>query len=249
MFETLQKSDLVTRFEVAFNRIHVKLREIAKKNQGYAPYSEVLGISRKLHNSVRYNYGLLKQFGYLRNALVHEKLNQSYYIAEPHEEVVKEIERICLLINQPPSALSIASRPVTRFQPNTSLLEILEVMGQKGYSQIPIYEYEGFIGLVTEGGIVKWMARNRIDYLVSIEEVTAMTILQYEKSHNVAFLPRAGSIYDIEDVFEESFDRNEKLEALIITESGSKTQKPIGIVTSWDLVQIDHTTVSLVSQV
>jgi hypothetical protein len=33
--------------------------------------------------------------------------------------------------------------------------------------------------------------------------------------------------------------QNKRLEAVIITESGLQTENPLGIVTSWDLVEID----------
>lgn len=62
------------------------------------------------------------------------------------------------------------------------------------------------------------------------------------------FLSKDCSIYELEDAFEQSFNDNEKLEAILITQNGLQSQKPIGIVTSWDLVRIDHTTVALASQ-
>jgi hypothetical protein len=43
-------------------------------------------------------------------------------------------------------------------------------------------------------------------------------------------------------LFEKSFEENKKLKAILITEHGSQSQKPIGIVTTWDLVRIDHAT-------
>lgn len=119
----------------------------------------------------------------------------------------------------------------------------------KGFSQFPIYDEKQFVGLLTEGGVAKWMSKNLIGDSLSVEGIKAKDILACEKNHNVAFLSRDSTIYDLEEVFEGAFERNEKLEAILITQTGSKEQKPIGIVTSWDLIQIDFTTVPLVSQV
>jgi predicted transcriptional regulator len=249
MNSSLNQTDRVERFEAAFNRIHLKLKELVKSSGDHAPYGEVLYAGRKIHNSVRYHYEILKQFGYLRNALVHQRFSENYYIAEPHEEVVKEIERICELVIRPPSALSVASQPVISYQPETPIREILKMIEKKGFSQFPIYNEKGFVGLLTEGGIAKWMSVNLVGDVLSVKGIKAKHILAYEKLHNVAFLSRECSIHDLEDAFESSFDRNEKLEAIIITQTGLKSNKPIGIVSSWDLVKIDHTTFPIASQV
>lgn len=245
----LAQKEYIVRFEAAFNRIHHKMRELATGSSDHLSYSDALYSCRKLHNVVRCHYDLLKQFGHLRNSLVHHKYDKDDYIAYPHENTVKKIESICELLMEPPLALSIASQPVICFAPETPIKEVLKELELKGYSQFPIYEGKEFIGLLTEGGIAKWLSLNLTGNYLYLEGVTAKDILSYEKNHNVSFLGRESTIYDLEDVFEISFDRNEKLEAVIITQTGSKSQKPIAIVTSWDLIQIDHTTISLASQV
>lgn len=245
----LSQRECTERFEAAFNRIHHKLRELATGSGDHLSYSEALYTARRLHNVVRSHYDLLKQFGHLRNSLVHHKYDKNDYIAYPHENTVKKIESLYELIIKPPFSLSIASQPVVTFSPETPLKEVLAGLELKGYSQFPIYDGNRFAGLLTEGGIAKWMSLNLSGNLLSVEGITAKDILAYERKHNVSFLGRESTIYDLEDLFEEAFDRNEKLEAVLITQTGSTSQKPIGIITSWDLVQIDHTTISLASQV
>lgn len=247
--EIIESGAKVERFEAAFNQIHIKLKQLVNDHREFTPFSDVIYAARNKHNVVRYNYDKLKKFGHLRNAIVHNKTEENFYIADPHEEIVQEIEEIRDMIFEPPLALSIASQPVQVITPDTSLKDILNEIEKKEYSQFPIYDLTGFKGLLTEGGIAKWFSRHLIGDLLSIENITAADILQLESVHNVAFLERAGSIYDLETIFEESFDRNEKLEAILITQHGLKTEKPIGIVTSWDLVRIDHTTLTLSSHV
>ncbi|WP_185806972.1 CBS domain-containing protein [Bacillus salinus] len=249
MKTTTNHGERVARFEAAFNQIHIKLKQLTNDPRDFAPFGDVLYAARKLHSVIRYNYDALKQFGYLRNAIVHNKVNESFYIAEPHEDVVANIEKIRDLIHTPPFALSIASQPVKVFDPSTSLEEILDMITQTGYSQFPIYNESGFQGLLTEGGIAKWMAKHIAGNSVSIQSVQAKDILAFEKKHNVHFIGRTSSIYDLEAIYEDSFDQNKKLEAILITEKGLPTQKPIGIVTSWDLIKIDHTSLMLASQV
>ncbi|MDP5274968.1 CBS domain-containing protein [Chengkuizengella axinellae] len=241
-------SNKIERFEAAFNRIHHTLTRLVSRSNEHAPYREVLNRAKSRHKTVKIHYDSLVQFGHLRNAIVHQKIREGFYIAEPHEEVVEHIEHISELILNPPNALSIASQPVISFTPQSSLREILSTIDRVGYSQFPIYDEKGFVGLLTEGGIAKWLSRNITKTTISIDYVTAFDILPLEKEHNVHFMGRKNSIYDLEEIFDKSFENNKKLEAILITEHGKKTQKAIGIVTSWDLVQIDHTFVSLASQ-
>ncbi|HLO11888.1 MAG TPA: CBS domain-containing protein [Pseudoneobacillus sp.] len=242
-----QNGDKVARFEAAFNRIHEKLKELVKETHEHAPYSDVLYSARKLHNVVRFNYENLKQFGYLRNAIVHKKIREDFYIAEPHDKVVEEIERISGILLQPPLALSVASQPVKSYSPHTPLIEILAMMDEKGFSQFPIYANSNFQGLLTDGGIAKWLSRNLVGKSAHLDGVTAADLIPLEKKHSVKFLARNSTIYDLESLFEKSFDENKKLKAILITEHGSQNQKPIGIVTTWDLVRIDHSTFSNVN--
>jgi predicted transcriptional regulator len=237
-----QGGDKVARFEAAFNRIHEKLKELVKDTHDHTPYGDVLYTARKNHNIIRYNYENLKQFGYLRNAIVHKKIREDFYIAEPHDRVVEEIERISEILLKPPLALTVASQPVKSYSPSTSLIEILAMMDEKGYSQFPIYEENVFKGLLTDGGIAKWLSRHLNNKTAYLDGVTAADLIPLEKKHSVKFLARNSTIYDLEALFEKSFEENKKLKAILITELGSQLQKPIGIVTTWDLVRIDHNT-------
>lgn len=237
-----QNGEKVARFEAAFNRIHEKLKELIKVSHEHAPYGDVLYTARKMHNIVRYNYENLKQFGYLRNAIVHKKIREDFYIAEPHDKVVEEIERISGILLQPPLALSVASQPVKTYSPETSIIDILKIMDEKGYSQFPIYAENIYKGLLTDGGIAKWLSRNLTGTSANLEGITAADLIPLEKKHSVKFLARNSTIYDLEALFEKSFEENKKLKAILITEHGYMTQKPIGIVTTWDLVRIDHNT-------
>jgi hypothetical protein len=54
-----------------------------------------------------------------------------------------------------------------------------------------------------------------------------------------------GTLYDVEEAYESSFDKNKKLAAVILTQDGSTNHQPIGIITSWDLIHVDRKTVSV----
>ena len=49
------------------------------------------------------------------------------------------------------------------------------------------------------------------------------------------------NIFDIEELYENAHKEKRDLEIVIITENGLKNEKPLGIITAWDLIEIDYT--------
>ncbi|WP_028784069.1 CBS domain-containing protein [Thalassobacillus devorans] len=235
-----QELELAERFEIAFNQIHQQLKMI----NGYPKndnFMELLQRSKIKHSVIRHHFDNLKQYAKLRNALVHEKIRDDYYIAYPHREVVEEIEKIKQTLDQPPKAIDVATRPVLFFKSNSHLTKIVEAFNRFKVSQFPIYgEDQQFLGLLTNDGVVRWLSRNMHNDCIQMGEVRASDILKLEKNHNVRFLSEKNSIFDLESSFERSFEQNLKLKAVIITGDGSQHSKPLGIVTTWDLIKIDR---------
>ncbi|MBM7656256.1 hypothetical protein JOC76_005817 [Neobacillus cucumis] len=50
-----------------------------------------------------------------------------------------------------------------------------------------------------------------------------------------------GNIFEIENIFEKAYKKKRKIEGVIITENGKIDEVPLGIITAWDLIQIDYT--------
>lgn len=242
--ESTQDRERVERFEVAFNQIHLILKGLAKEVRS-DNFSDLLNKAKDKHTTIRYHYEELKQFARLRNAIVHEKTKQDYYIAAPHWEIVHEIEQIRVLLQEPPSALMIASRPVLSYETTTPVKTIMQAVAKKGYSQFPIYDDRQFCGLLTSGGLVRWLSRRVADCTIPIEFMTVSHILPMEKKGNVDFLAEGKSIFDVEAVFESRFERRAKIEALIITSGGTPHESPLGIITPWDLIRLDRRSLPL----
>jgi len=239
--------DKSERFEVAFNQIHLKLRELFPDSKTDS-FVQLLHMARERHTTFRYHFDSLRQFAKLRNAIVHEKVKQEYYIAEPHAEVVEEIESISKVLWKPLKAMKIASSPVICFSPQTPLKEILDQVNEYGYAQFPIYDDQGFVGFLSEGGLAKWFSGHLVHDHIPVKDITVEDIMKVDKERHVGFLSESSTIYDVEEMFEQSFDQNKKLTAVLLTEDGSRHQRPIGIITSWDLIHVDKTSVSLASQ-
>ncbi|MCA0970992.1 CBS domain-containing protein [Halobacillus litoralis] len=233
-------ADVVERFEVAFNQIHQHLKELNgfPKNDNFV---ELLQHSKNKHSVIRVYFDKLKQYAKLRNAIVHERIDEEYYIATPHLDVVEDLERIKRTLDQPPKALDFATRPVLFFKSDTDLAHIIEAFDKHPVSQFPIYgdQFE-FKGLLTNDVIVSWMSRTHQDGAVQIDGMKSMDVLQEDRNPNIQFLKADRTVYDLEERFEHSLEKNEKLKAVILTESGDANEAPVGIVTTWDLIKVDR---------
>ncbi|MBY6035067.1 hypothetical protein KUV80_00275 [Fictibacillus nanhaiensis] len=55
---------------------------------------------------------------------------------------------------------------------------------------------------------------------------------------NYQFIGRNESIYIAEEKFKESFKKGIRLDALLITHNGKPTENLLGIITTWDVIDI-----------
>lgn len=231
-----EKVYLSERFEAAFNRIHGRLKKLARDYRG-DKFVDLVDVNFKKHSVIRQNRLDLIQFAKLRNAIVHEKVGIDYYIAEPHLDVVEKIEEIANKLESPVSALTISTKPVTYFDYNSSILTVLDTISKKEFSQFPIYKGNECVGILTEGGLLKYIQSKLINSTVAFSNVKVLDVLSYEKKHAIEFMSLQANVYDVEEVYWKYLNAGNKLESIVITQSGKKTEKPLGIITSWDLVK------------
>ncbi|WP_226677932.1 CBS domain-containing protein [Mesobacillus jeotgali] len=227
------------KFETAFNRIHKALKEMVKGTDSDA-FVELLYSGYKNHSLVRKYKSELHQFAKLRNAIVHERVNADYYIAEPHIEVVERIEEICREFEKPQTALSIATSPVFYYYEDAYLKDVLKVINKFDFTRFPVYDKDDkYIALLTSTEIIQWMAKHFSDSVVHFEDVRVKELLTKGKNYFVTFVDEDASLYHIEELFERYHTRGKKLQAVIITETGDRHGKPIGVITPWDLLDSD----------
>ncbi|MBM7661939.1 putative transcriptional regulator [Bacillus mesophilus] len=227
------------RFEVAFNQIHEALKRIVKIKDDR--FTVLVRVGSKHHQIIDTYKEDLEQYAKLRNSLVHDKVEIGYYIAEPHTNIVEHIEKIATIFKRPNHALSIATKNVIFFQEEDHIQKVIQGIKRFSYSQYPIYRGKRCIGLLTTESIVKWMATNIADSKVELTNILVSDIMQYEKAHPISFVPKSINIFEIEELFEEAHKTRSTLEAVIITENGQPDQVPLGIITAWDLIEIDYT--------
>lgn len=230
---------LSERFEVAYNQVHDALKDIVQIND--ERFVVLVKVGSKKYQIIETFKKDLEQYARLRNAIVHEKMEVGFYIAEPNVKVVNHIEKIANVFSRPNYALSIASKDVVYFDVHDSILKVTDAIKEYGYSKFPIYKNTKCIGLLTAGSIVKWMAQNMESGQVNLSDIHVSEIMQYEKDRPIEIAAKDINIFEVENIFEKAHKKKRKIEGVIITENGKIDEAPLGIITAWDLIEIDYT--------
>ena len=229
-----EQEQLLERFVAAYNRIDRELRELTEQEYGVS-FSSVLYQYEKRTRSWR-DGEELKQLSKLRNVIVHDKIEAYRYAAIPTPEVVDRIKAIYERLTSPKTAYSeFHQNEVVRVETETTVDEVLKIIHGHDFSQFPVYDADSFVGLLTENGITRWLSSyvQNHESLIELQDAKVKDLLVTEgKQSNYAFVGREETLDEVIYLFGE----NPLLEAALITQSGKKHEKLIGIATRWDII-------------
>lgn len=229
---------LAERFISAYNQIDYALRTIYGFKRSIS-YTDLVRKAVPLNSVVRKYEDELIDYGRLRNSIVH-KTNPNYVIAEPHEEVVESFELISRLITTPPTALSrVCRNEVLTSEAGMKINDILRLMAETGFKNIPVYRGTNLIGVAVGSEILEHLGKCVINGTDISEYIKKTPIEQ------VILRPEETTKYKITDknlTIERAlnlFYLNRRLQLIIITEKGKLTERPLGVVTVADILDMN----------
>lgn len=225
-------------FLFAFNRIEKFLHSL-KEEHGYVPFYQLVRNAEKSNAVVRKYKNDLLELADLRNAIVHERTDPHYTIAEPHDETVERILLIEKELTEPKTVIPYFSKKVHSFQADVSLSHVLYTIKNTTFTRFPVYDNDTIIGLITEKGIAHWLAQNIEEEEISIKNTKLRDLLQYEQVlNNHIVLDRNASIYEAAEIFIDRLHQNKRIDAILITHSGKRNEKLLGIITLADMINL-----------
>jgi len=227
------------RFLKAYNQIDDNLRELLGIERGRWGFAYVVDQAAKRHSVVRRYADDLKEYGALRNAIVHDRDYPTRVIAEPHIEVVETLERLVTVILNPPRVFPLFSRDVRRLEADDPVGKLLRFVRQQRYSQFPVFRGHRFVGLLTSRCIAEWLADSVTNGSVTFDGVTVEDVLAHgdPKGRDVEFVSKEATWYDAAERFTPGpGKRRVMLEAILITETGRESEQLLGIITPRDLL-------------
>lgn len=223
------------RFLAAFTAIESDMNKRIKSDR-YISYSELVrrvgNLDRAYHKYQRY----LEEFGDLRNAIVHERIDGEV-IAEPHLKIVEEIEQIASILTQPERVKDSFLKKVNIVTEETPLQEAVLVLENSKYSKIPVYDKTNhFKGLLTTDAITHYLIKNISETNCAFPKVTVKDVIDADpKDRDVSFISQNTTLINVIAEFEHFLTVGKRLQEIIITQDGALNQKPLGIITVADL--------------
>lgn len=226
----------VDRFLAAFNLIEAEL----KKNLGlesHIGFREASSLFSQRHGWWRVHDQVMVTVAQIRNFLVHTRSDPAFVAAVPHEDMVLRLERTAAMLVRPKLVIPTFQKEVMGFRPEQPLTDLLSVVQSSDVTFFPISGDDGFLGLVTGNGLMRWLAKLADeDPLNDLSEISIGEVLELEEPRtNYAFVSRTTPAYEAIDLFSQKAG----LEAVLITHEGRKTESLLGIVTVWDVANVE----------
>lgn len=226
------------KFLTNFNKIERYLRKLTYENH-YSRFYALVDSAKKVNSGVRQFETDLKEFADLRNAIVHERTD-GHVMAEPNDLTVTKISKIAEYLSEPPKLIPDFQKKVLTVKMDDPISEAVQTLYKNSYSQIPVYENDDFLGLLTVNTISRWLGALIKDDIFSLSDTKVRDVLRYnENKDEYIFLSRNGTIFDVSELFTQHETNGKRLEAILLTQNGKKSEKLLGIITVWDLPNIN----------
>lgn len=225
------------RFITAFNEIESHFRTAFGVDEHVEFGKLVRDYVATRHLPLKHQDALLA-FARLRNAISHEPYRNGRPIADPRLDVVEQIEQLRDLYFKPPIALSVlGQREVCSVAPSQPISAALEYVRSFDYSQLPVYDGDSYAGILTTNAIARWLAAQLAANEGLAEAESVGHVLDFAEQHEHAqHVPRSITASDaIHRLSKGGGQEAKPLTALIITQSGRSTEKPLRVVVDDDL--------------
>lgn len=202
-----------------------------------------VGFVQMLHSGARTNPVIkrhladLIEYSQLRNAIVHNRAGEEIAIAEPHDSICLEIEKISNALNSPVILRSLfkSNHKIFVCDLNKSLQSLLKDQNSNNYSVVPVYDKGIYVGLVHPRSYQKLLEHYN-NTSVDLSKLTVQDILKaYPDDDRVLFEAASSSIFEVLDKFVAQQEKGRSIIAILVTENGKPHEKLLGIVTSADL--------------
>lgn len=223
----------------SFNNIEEFLKKSLNNGYNSSFYSMLDKVSRS-NKIVNYYKEELNTFRELRNFIVHGDIaNPLVNVSTDTVVRVKEIEKA---LNSPKKIREVFKPNVTALAESDNLSKALEIIKEKKYSQFPVINKDGFNGLVTENGIVKWLSKHVDKDCISIKDTCICDVMiDDEEVDSYMYLYTYDTLYDVIKAFDKGRLTHRRSFVIIVLKR--KTDKVLlgdiyTILTPWDLNKV-----------
>lgn len=215
-----------------YNQLADHLIELTGANE-FERFYRLIDMAAEKNAAVKHHAQQLKKYGDFRNVIEHN----NEFFDEPGDATLARFQTLTKNILSPEPLLPTFQKNVHCFSPNEPLGSALGYMRTNDYSQVVVHTGEK-LALLTLEGIARWLAQSSEDETVLLKRYLIEHVLMNEHEGGFGVLGRNHSVYDAKDAFSRPIGSGKtRLHAVIITQNGKLEEKPLGIVTPWDILE------------
>ena len=220
------------RFLTAYNNIDYGLRTIYGFKRSMS-FSDVVRRSVVLNSVVRKYEDDLIDYGRLRNAIIHQG-NHKFIIAEPHDDIVENIERLAELITEPPLAIDmVGNKEVITINHDMKVADAMELIYRTGYANLPTYNADKLIGILNGRKLISVLGE-KVGQGINLEKYIEEILPNMGEDYYFMLADQKLTIDNAMNFFE----NNRKLLIILITKDGKDTGKPLKIISNADIIDM-----------
>ena len=179
----------------------------------------------------------------IRNLLSHGECKVEGKTAiEINENIIEKLKEIISLLENPPL---VASRYITEMfvvDLEEELENLIKTMNEKKISHVPVLDKDKkLVGVFSENTIFSKLSEDEIIEIgkeYKVKDYEKYIKLENHSSEYFDFIKRNEELTSAQNLFNKSIKKDKKLVMLFVTENGKKTEKILGILTPWDLLDI-----------
>jgi CBS domain-containing protein len=229
--------ELSSRFLDAFSAIEKHLRRSLGTDR-HMTFNEMVERASRSDNAVRRLRGQLKDFGELRNFVVHE-YRRDQATATPSPHAVERLQAIRDELLSPPKLSGLFRHGVETCAPSDPVGAAAKKMHDGSFSQLPVYDGDRLVGLLTAETVARWLASRLSGGLGLLEEEAVAVVMRHEEgTHAYVVMGHDATVEDALAAFDEHLRSGRALDAIILTHNGKETERPLGIVTVSDMPRL-----------
>lgn len=196
------------------------------------------------HSVIAYYANDLREYGELRNAIVHKYAPQeNSIIAEPHSFVVERMAHIRKMIEDPLKIKDVMVKSIKIANVEDSIYDVAINMYKNIYTHVPVYEEGKFIGVLSESSLLRWtgyqakrgVALNTTNKILRMKKFLDVA---GNKFNDFEFVPNNTLILDVRDKFEKALYEGRRLGVVFATKTGKNSEYIEGLLTAWDLPKL-----------
>ena len=224
------------RFISAYNTIDQTIRSVYNYKRNMT-FSDMIRRTVPLNSVVRKYEDKLIDYARLRNSIIHNS-NDEFIIAEPHDDVVRLMEKIASMISQPPRVIdSVARKNILTITADVTIKSVIALMASSGFKSLPVYEDGKILGIASPNRVVDWLGqqieKENLEKL--LDNPISETLRECDADVRFCIVSEDISVQEAID----KFFSNRMLASIIITKNGSKYDKISGIITVADIMDLN----------